>query len=115
MSAPRRRVAQREIKDQATLFAALGDGARLQILSRLGGTGPLSIVRLTEGAGMTRQGVTKHLHVLAGSGLVRGVRAGRETLWEVEPQRLHAAQRFLDMIAAQWDERLERLRTFVEE
>jgi DNA-binding transcriptional ArsR family regulator len=115
MSAPRRSVAQKEILGQAPLFSALGDEARLQILSRLGGSGPLSIARLTDGAGMTRQGVTKHLHVLAGAGLVRGIRAGRETLFEVESQRLHAALRFLEMISAQWDERLARLKTLVEE
>lgn len=72
-------------------------------------------MRLTDGAGMTRQGVTKHLRVLAGAGLVRGTRAGRETLFELEPQRLNAARRFLEMISAQWDERLARLKAFVEE
>ena len=36
----------------------------------------MSIVRLTEGVRVTRQSVTKHLHVLAGAGLVRSKLVG---------------------------------------
>ena len=64
---------------------------------------------------MTRQAVTKHLHVLADVGLVRGIRRGREQLWEVAPGSLDEARRCLDHIASQWDEALERLRATVEE
>jgi len=46
------------------LFAALGDETRLRIVARLSARGPLSIVRLTSGTGVTRQAVTKHLRVL---------------------------------------------------
>ena len=53
----------------------------------------MSIVRLTEGARVTRQSVTKHLHVLAGAGLVRSTRVGRDHIWEIEPRRLGEAQR----------------------
>jgi DNA-binding transcriptional ArsR family regulator len=43
-------------------------------------------------AGVTRQAVTKHLHVLAGAGLVRGARVGRDHVWEIEPTRLGLAR-----------------------
>jgi len=56
----------------------------------------MSIVRLTEGARVSRQAVTKHLYVLAGAGLVRGTRVGRDHLWEIEPGRLGDARRWLD-------------------
>src|SRR2546428_9347093 len=63
-------------KSPASLFAALGDPTRLGLVARLCTSGPMSIVRLTEGARVTRQSVTKHLHVLAGACLVRSTRVG---------------------------------------
>jgi DNA-binding transcriptional ArsR family regulator len=98
----------------ASVFAALGDPTRLGLVARLCGGGPLSIVRLTEGAEVTRQAVTKHLHVLEDAGLVRSTRQGRERLWELEPRKLEAARRYLDLISRRWDEALSRLKAAVE-
>jgi DNA-binding transcriptional ArsR family regulator len=96
------------------VFAALGDENRLRLLARLGSDGPMSISRLTAGSGITRQGVTKHLRVLAGAGLVRGARRGKESLWQVDPRRLEEARRSLDLISRQWDQSLGKLKLFVE-
>jgi DNA-binding transcriptional ArsR family regulator len=92
----------------------LGDQRRLEIVRRLCQRGPASITSLTAGAGVTRQAITKHLHVLAGTGLVRCSRRGRESYWELEPHKLTEARRYLEEISAQWDDALARLRTFVE-
>ncbi len=97
----------------APVFAALGDETRLRLLARLSG-GPMSISRLTAGSGITRQGVTKHLRVLAGAGLVRGHRQGKESLWRLDPTRLEEARRSLDLISRQWDQALGKLKLFVE-
>lgn len=97
------------------MFAALGDETRLALVARLSAGGPLSIARLTTGAAVTRQAVTKHLHVLAGAGLVRGSRHGRERIWELAPEHLDEARRFLDHISKRWDEALARLKRFVED
>jgi DNA-binding transcriptional ArsR family regulator len=98
----------------APVFAALGDETRLRLVARLCGEGPQSISRLTAGTGVTRQAVTKHLQVLAGAGLARSARLGRESIWELEPERLEEARRCLDRISAQWDEALGRLQALVE-
>jgi DNA-binding transcriptional ArsR family regulator len=74
----------------------------------------MSIARLTAGTHVTRQAVTKHLQVLAGAGLVRGRRQGRQSLWELEPRQLEAARRYLDLISQRWDETLGRLKAAVE-
>jgi DNA-binding transcriptional ArsR family regulator len=58
--------------------------------------------------------VTKHLHVLEGAGLVRGSRQGRETVFELEPERLDDARKFLDLVSKRWDDALERLKAHVE-
>ena len=101
--------------EAAPIFAALGDATRLALLDRLSTGGPLSITRLTAGSNKSRQAITKHLRVLAGAGLVRDVRWGREHRWELEPDRLDQARQSLDQISRQWDEALARLKRFVED
>ena len=99
----------------AALFAALGDATRLSLLGRLSGEGPLSITRLSEGTGVTRQAITKHLTALGHAGLVRDARRGRERVFELDAKRLEKAKRYLDQISAQWDAAIDRLRAFVED
>jgi DNA-binding transcriptional ArsR family regulator len=97
------------------VFAALGDPTRLHLVARLCREGPLSISRLSDGAGVTRQAVTKHLRVLADAGLARGLRRGREQLWQLEAAPLDAARRSLERISQRWDEVLGRLKAALEE
>lgn len=97
------------------MFVALADTTRLRLLGRLSVDGPLSITRLSEGTGVTRQAITRHLHVLGDAGLVRHDRRGRERVWELDRKRLEKAQRYLDQIAAQWDDAADRLKAFVED
>jgi DNA-binding transcriptional ArsR family regulator len=99
----------------APVFAALGDPTRLRLVARLCDGGPLSISKLTAGSNITRQAITKHLRVLEDAGLVRGSRRGRESVWQLEKRRLAEARRYLDLIAAEWDAALDRLRRFVED
>src|SRR5712691_6903977 len=73
------------LRTRATVFAALGDATRLSVLTQLSNGKPQSISRLTGGTDLSRQAVTKHLRVLANAGVVRCVRIGRESLFELEP------------------------------
>jgi DNA-binding transcriptional ArsR family regulator len=110
----RARTSTQQLVDAAPVFAALGDPTRLRIIARLCTSGPQSIVRLTDGEQVTRQAITKHLHALASAGVVRGTRDGREQIWELQPQRLVDATRYLEQISTQWDEAIARLRALVE-
>ena len=65
-------------------------------------------MQLVEGAGITRQAVSKHLDVLAAAGVVGSTRLGRERVWEVESAPLHAAREWLDAISRDWDRALTR-------
>ncbi|HEY3155359.1 MAG TPA: metalloregulator ArsR/SmtB family transcription factor [Candidatus Eisenbacteria bacterium] len=103
------------LESSAPIFAALGDATRLKLVARLCQGGPQSIARLTRGTPLTRQGITKHLRVLADAGLVRGRRLGRESRWELEPHQLIVAHRYLDLISKRWDVALRRLQKLVEE
>jgi DNA-binding transcriptional ArsR family regulator len=109
-----RSAAEARLAQAAPLFAALGDRTRLRVVSRLSAAGPLSITRLSDGAKVTRQAITKHLHALAEAGLVRGRRRGRERIWELQPERLEIAHRSLNQLSAQWDAAIGRLKAFVE-
>lgn len=103
------------VTEAVPVFAALGDATRLGLLGRLSADGPLSITRLSEGTGVTRQAITRHLHALGHAGLVRAARRGREQVFELDLERLEVARRYLDEIAAQWDDAAARLKAYVEE
>jgi DNA-binding transcriptional ArsR family regulator len=112
---PKRRVEQ-NLASAALLFAALGDPTRLALLQRLSDDGPASISMLAESFRvMTRQGVTKHLQVLAAAGIIDGNRQGREQVWALNPARLAEGRRRLDLIARGWDDALARLTLHVED
>ena len=106
--------AKRNLAGVAMLFAALGDPTRLSLLHRLTDGGPASISTLAERFSLTRQGVTKHLHVLAAAGVIDGERQGREHVWALKPDRLADARSMLDLIARDWDEALGRLKRRIE-
>ena len=42
--------------------------------------------------------MTKHLRVLEDAGVVRSVRTGRESLFELEPKPIEEARRYLDEV-----------------
>jgi hypothetical protein len=53
--------------------------------------------------------------VLESAGIVHSVRAGRESLFEFDPQPIAGMKEYLDSVARQWDQALSRLKSFVED
>jgi DNA-binding transcriptional ArsR family regulator len=98
----------------ASVFAALGDPTRLKLVAVLCAGGAFSIAQLTANTDISRQGVTKHLQVLADAGVVRDVKQGRERLWQLEPGQIEDAKRTLEVIGRQWEVALGKLKAFVE-
>jgi DNA-binding transcriptional ArsR family regulator len=109
------RNANAQLRHAAPVFAALGDDVRLALVARLSQGEPLSITRLSEELPMTRQAVTKHLHVLADAGLITPEKSGREQMWMLKPDALQRAQDYLDIIHRQWGDALGRLKAFIED
>lgn len=101
--------------DPAPIFAALGDSTRLALLGKLGDGQARSIASLSIGSALTRQAITKHLHVLQDAGLVASVRVGRESRFACRRETIDEAKAYLDRVSTQWDAALSRLRTFVED
>ncbi len=100
---------------QAPLFAALGNPTRLSLVDRLCRESWPSISKLAQGTGLTRQAVTKHLQILERAGLVRRVRQGRETLFELDAAPIETMTQYLGLVSGQWDKKLSNLKNFVEQ
>ncbi|HPF45643.1 MAG: helix-turn-helix transcriptional regulator [Alphaproteobacteria bacterium] len=99
----------------ALIFAALGDPTRLQLVEKLGDGRPKSINTLSSDFKLTRQAITKHLHVLEEVGIVRSERLGRENRFTMKDGAIKTARDYLDQIGKQWDDALTRLKLHVEE
>ncbi len=93
-------------------FAALADPTRRAILARLA-LGETSVTDLAEPFDMSLPAVSKHLKVLERAGLIA---RGREAQWRpcrIEPRGLKAVDNWLERYRRFWDERLDRLDTYL--
>ncbi|MGV3580807.1 MAG: ArsR/SmtB family transcription factor [Methylophilus sp.] len=102
-------------EQRANIFAALGDPTRLTLVDKLIDGKLHSISSLTTDTKLTRQAITKHLNVLGNVGIVSNIKAGRESLYALDPKPMKSIQEYLAIIAAQWDNTLQDLKAFVEE
>lgn len=99
----------------APIFAALGDETRLSLVAKLSGGQKQSITELSNDHKLTRQAITKHLRVLEDAGIVRNIRSGRESLFELDTEPINDLKEYLDSVSEQWDKALSRLKMFVED
>jgi DNA-binding transcriptional ArsR family regulator len=106
---------RRARRAHAPVFAALGDETRLSLIGKLCDGRRRSISQLARGSKVTRQAITKHLRVLENAGVVRNMRQGRESLFELKPRPIEEVKDYLDQVSKQWDEALARLKSFVED
>ena len=93
------------------VFAALADPTRRQVVQSLSQGSTVTASRLALELPMTRQAVAKHLAALDHAGLVSAERVGRETRYRLTPAPMTEAASWMASVGAQWDDRLEALRT----
>ncbi len=108
------KASQKAAADLASVFFALGDKTRLQLIAVLCAGGAFSIAQLTANTDVSRQAVTRHLQMLADAGLVKDLKIGRERLWQFEPAAIEEARRSLEIIGRQWEQALGRLKASLE-
>ena len=96
------------------IFAALADSTRRQLLSNLAQHNPKTITQLASEFPITRQGITKHLDLLASAGLVQFYTEGREKHYSLAPEPLSTVTTWIEAIGQQWEARLANLRALVE-
>jgi DNA-binding transcriptional ArsR family regulator len=93
-----------------SVFSALSDGSRRQLLESLAARESASLTELAAQLPVTRQAVSKHLAALSDAGLVEARRAGRETRYRLTPEPLTDALAWMERVGGRWDDRLARLR-----
>jgi len=97
------------------IFAALADPMRRKLLQNLAENSPRTATQLAgEYHHISRQGILKHLNILEEAGLVRVQQFGREKRYSFTPEPLSELEQWIKDIGSKWDERLLRLKAFVE-
>jgi len=91
------------------VFDALGDPGRRSLVASVAARGSATATELAAELPVTRQAVAKQLVALAEAGLLRSTRVGRETRYELTPERLGDAAAWLVEVGSRWDERLAAL------
>ena len=94
-------------------FAALGDGTRRAILSRLT-TGEAPLSDLAAPFEMSQTAVSKHVRVLSEAGLVTVEKRGRTRFCRLSGDGLDAAAGWIEDHRRFWTESLEALGRFLE-
>lgn len=100
--------------DPASVFTALSDPTRREVIRRLSASGPSTLGELSADLPVSRQAVSKHLSVLEESGLVATVGESRRRRYRLTPRPLADAMDWIVDVGAGWDERLDALREHVE-
>src|SRR5688572_14842097 len=93
-----------------TIFAALGDPTRCEILERLR-SGPRAVGEIAAGMTISRPAVSQHLKVLKDSGLVAETRAGTRHYFAIAPEGIGALRAYLDEL---WSDALAAFARHVE-
>lgn len=99
---------------ETPVFSALADPVRRSLLMSLAES-PHTASQFARQYPMSRQGVMKHLSILYQAGLVSTRKEGRDVLYELKPEPLSDVEAFVKRLEAKWDERLMRLKKFVED
>jgi DNA-binding transcriptional ArsR family regulator len=96
----------------STTFAALADPTRRAILARLT-LGETSVAEIAAPFEMSAPAITKHLKVLQRAGLVT---QGRQAQWrpcQLNAAPLQEAAAFIEQYRHHWEQRLDRLDTYL--
>jgi DNA-binding transcriptional ArsR family regulator len=97
------------------VFAALADPNRRAILAALAAGGPATATDLAATLPITRQGIAKHLALLADAGLVVAEPGERRRIrYHLQSGPMRVAQQFLAALARDWDGPLAALRSHLE-
>jgi DNA-binding transcriptional ArsR family regulator len=91
------------------VFRVLADPTRRSLFERLAQEGELSVATLTAGAGVSQPAVSQHLAALKGAGLVAETKAGRSTLYRVDPDGLKPLVDWLAHYSVFWRDRFDAL------
>lgn len=102
--------------DNDTLFAALADPTRRQVVELLGG-GPHRAGELSQALRVSSPAMSRHLRLLLAAGVVADERVpddARLRVFRLRPESLAGLRAWLDQVQAHWNEQLGSLKRHVE-
>ena len=96
------------------VFRAIADPTRRAILDRLR-AGPAPAGALSADFAQSRPAISKHLRVLREARLVREERAGRERVYELQPETLQRVAGWVEGYRSFWQRNLNSLKRYLED
>jgi DNA-binding transcriptional ArsR family regulator len=96
------------------VFHALSDPTRRAVLTRLS-DGPAPVSELARPFGMSLPSFTQHLGVLEECGLVSSQKKGRVRTYQLTPEPLKVAERWIEKRRVLWEHRLDQLDNYLKE
>jgi DNA-binding transcriptional ArsR family regulator len=102
--------------DMSSVFEALADPSRRQVVEILGG-GPRRAGELARAVGVSPPSMSRHLRVLLRAGLVADERPpgdARLRVFRLRPEPMTELQSWLDALQAEWDGQLRAFKEHAE-
>lgn len=109
---PAHATADRPARPIDSIFRALSDPTRRQVLERLCRS-PASVSDLAAPFEMALPSFLEHLKVLESSGLVRSRKTGRVRTYQLAPKRLRVAEDWLTKQRTLWEQRFDQLDSYL--
>lgn len=97
------------------LFLALADPTRRLLIEKLSTEGAKTATDFARDLPLTRQGISKHLNILARANVVQVHRVGRDRRYALVPDSLQPATDWVTAVTEQWDRRLQALGQYLAE
>lgn len=97
----------------ADIFQVIADPTRRALLDRLR-EGEQPVKQLAEPFEMTLPAISQHLQILCEAGLVTQRRAGRQRLYQLNPQPLKQVSQWVSDYEQFWQEKLDALGEYLE-
>lgn len=98
---------------QAAVFNALGEPNRLQIVELLR-TSSFAVGEIAETLRIRQPQVSKHLKVLAGTGIVRVEPRARQRIYHLQAEPFDRIARWIDSFEHLWEVRLDSLGDYLQ-
>jgi DNA-binding transcriptional ArsR family regulator len=98
---------------EAAVFSALGEPNRLQIVELLR-TNSFAVGEIAETVGIRQPQVSKHLKVLAESGIVSVEPRARQRIYHLQAEPFDRIARWVDSFERLWEARLDSLAGYLQ-
>jgi len=98
----------------STTLAAIADPTRRDILARLA-EGEATVNEIAAPYDISLPAVSKHLKVLERAGLIERTRDAQRRPCRLRPEPLREASKWIGMYQALWEDRFDRLETYLDE